>query len=427
MWSPIGGYAGLLRLLRGRRFNLVEFDRKHPEVASNFFVFAYDWRLSNRYNARLLAKKVEDLLSRWRSLPGKEDARLVLVCHSMGGLVARWFLEHENGAELTRSLITIGTPHRGATRALGTLVNGIAPGVGRLRLDLTGMVRSMPSLHQLLPTFDCLELPGGKRTSLTGVGIPGVGSKALADAAKFHADLRNGGSPYTLHKIVGIRQPTVTTARIVAGQVILSEEIDNRNQGGDGTVPRLSAEPVAGRGSEVHEVAEHHGELHNTRSALDLIDGILSREDVVWQRGVPGSISAVMPELCAPDEAPEVTIRDLDDRRLQVSVTDETGSQVGQPVVVRPDGRAMLEPLPPGGYLATVGSDVAGGPEPVRVPFLVWDPAVSQLERTIVMRSQDERRTASRPGGGRRQWRVPHAGDSRSSSSRQCQPRVPAD
>lgn len=84
-----------------------------------------------------------------------------------------------------------------------------------------------------------------------------------------------------MHKIVGIRQPTPTTAGFVDGRVVALPTIDDLDQGGDGTVPRLAAEPVTGRGYEVHEVADQHGELHGTRSALDLIDGILTRQDLV--------------------------------------------------------------------------------------------------------------------------------------------------
>ena len=44
------------------------------------------------------------------------EAQVVFVCHSMGGLVARWYIEKCGGAEVTRKLITLGTPYRGAVR-----------------------------------------------------------------------------------------------------------------------------------------------------------------------------------------------------------------------------------------------------------------------------------------------------------------------
>lgn len=42
--------------------------------------------------------------------------RIVLVAHSMGGLVARAFIALEGGAQFARKVITIGTPHRGTLR-----------------------------------------------------------------------------------------------------------------------------------------------------------------------------------------------------------------------------------------------------------------------------------------------------------------------
>jgi triacylglycerol esterase/lipase EstA (alpha/beta hydrolase family) len=50
-------------------------------------------------------------------------AQVVLVCHSMGGLVARAYLRKYGGAEVRR-LITVGTPHAGSMHAW--MMNGMA-------------------------------------------------------------------------------------------------------------------------------------------------------------------------------------------------------------------------------------------------------------------------------------------------------------
>ncbi|MBL7253059.1 lipase/acyltransferase domain-containing protein [Paractinoplanes lichenicola] len=379
LWSPVAGYAGLLNFLRGRRFHLIEADR--PGRIPNLITFPYDWRLSNRYNARLLARVAGDALARWREQPGMADAKLVIVAHSMGGLVARWFLEHEQGAALTRSLITIGTPHRGSVKSLDTLANGIQPGVGPLRLRLTPMARSMPSMYQLLPTYACIRAADGGRVALGPGATAGLAGEMLADAAAFHAKLDTvTPETYVLHKVVGIRQPTLTTARLTGDRLVAALDIDGQLQAGDGTVPRLAAEPEPGRGTEVHEVAEQHGELQNSRSALDLLDGIVTREDIIWQGADPEAFGVAMPEVWAPGVPPELTVPDLGDRRLLVSVLDEQGRPVGPPHKVRPDGRAVLDPLPEGGYKAVVSSPVAGGPPAVTRSFLVWDPDPALVE-----------------------------------------------
>src|SRR6185437_8436348 len=193
-------------------------------------------------------------------------------------------------------------------------------------------------LYELLPTYDCVVGNGGARVPVAGSGVSELSSRMLSDAADFHTALAepapDGG--YELHKIVGIRQPTFTTAVIRGGGVGLFNEIDGLNQGGDGTVPRLAAEPAFGRGVEVHEVADQHGELQVARSTLDLIDGILSRQELIWEGPVDEAFGVEMDELWSPRDEPVLEVVDLEDRRLDVTVLDEAGEVVGAPVVVRP-------------------------------------------------------------------------------------------
>ena len=51
-----------------------------------FYVFAYDWRLDNVENARLLMKKIKALKTKLR----KPNLKFNVVAHSMGGLVTRY-------------------------------------------------------------------------------------------------------------------------------------------------------------------------------------------------------------------------------------------------------------------------------------------------------------------------------------------------
>lgn len=379
LWTPITGYDLLLDFLRSDRFTLTEFDPERPDRPANLVPFPYDWRLSNRHNARLLAEQVGRILEIWRAQPGMNDAKLVLICHSMGGLVARWFLEFEGGAEITRTLVTIGTPHRGSAKALDILAGGLDPGFGPFRLRLTPFARSLPSLHQLLPTYDVL-VSGGHRVALRGQEIDGLNTALVDDAAAFHERLAGQPAPsYGFHKVVGIRQPTLTTAETLPA-FVAREDIDGHRQGGDGTVPRLAAEPEVGRGVEVVEVAEQHGKLQSARATLDLIDGILSRETLVWQAGPSHPFGVRMADVFPPGEQPALEVTDLDNRRLQVQVRDEKGRDVGPPARVHADGTAILEALPEGGYTAVVHSTRPDGPHPVTHPFVVFDEAAVDFD-----------------------------------------------
>jgi hypothetical protein len=374
LWTPITGYEGLLDFLRSDRFHLIEAKPGEEGRIPNLVQFPYDWRLSNRYNGKLLAQVATKALNEWRKQPGQENAKLVLICHSMGGLVARWFAEQKEGAERIRALITIGTPYRGSLKALTNLVNGIEPGIGRLRFSLTEFARSLPSLYQLLPQYDCLITKTG-RTDLVSGSCPKLNETMLADAIEFNKAIQGDKTPsYALYKVVGIRQPTPTTARVSGDRIEPSIEIDGKNQGGDGTVPRLSAEPDAGRGRDVHTIADQHGELQGTRSLVDLVDGILSREEIIWQAGEPEGFGVEMADVWPVGQELMLKISGLKDRRMLVTVKDETGKVIGHPIPAEPDGTAALGRLPEGGYRAIVAGSTPGGPSPVAKPFLVLDP-----------------------------------------------------
>ncbi|MEO0479404.1 MAG: hypothetical protein AAF196_07985 [Planctomycetota bacterium] len=164
-----------------------------PDYASDHFTchtFFYDWRRDNVENAIQLGKflqqkrvevvdsaraKIAKLraenteksnyeasrLERWLDKGFKFD----LVAHSMGGLVARYFLRYGQqdlpadgsapevtwaGAEDIDRLIIIGTPSFGSMLALVRLVDGFDPGP-ILPTFRPGLLGSMPALYQLLP------------------------------------------------------------------------------------------------------------------------------------------------------------------------------------------------------------------------------------------------------------------------------------
>ncbi|PXX59808.1 lecithin:cholesterol acyltransferase [Nocardia tenerifensis] len=237
LWTPMRGYDGLLkRLERLRLAGEVGVIRPFP----------YDWRLSNRYNARRLAAVIGDELPRWRnSHPARAEARVVLVCHSMGGLVARWYLEKCGGAEVSRKLVTLGTPFRGAARAVEQLSNGAHKGLGRLSVDLTEFARSLPALHQLLPDYACIEHANGLHR-IDEIAVPNIDTAMLTDARHFHTDLadaemRRPAALDMTHAIVGTRQPTATSLRLGVDGIEELDTIDGSNEYGDGTVPLAGA------------------------------------------------------------------------------------------------------------------------------------------------------------------------------------------
>ncbi|MFD7409283.1 esterase/lipase family protein [Streptomyces sp. NPDC059866] len=271
--SAIDGYGTLLTFLE-RRLGVSERN-------GNLLPFPYDWRLSVRLNARRLAARVEPALAAWRTRTGDPTARAVFVAHSMGGLVVRYYLDVLGGSRHARSLVTIGTPYRGSVNALTSLHGGVAPRLGRLSEPFTRLARSMPSLHQLLPTWPCLVGADGLRSPLSRARVSGVDEDLAADALRLHEELDRADSDgYALHVFGGYHQPTRQTARFTADGLDGRRDLDGTDHFGDGTVPRFSCFPAQSTDdSTVRFFAQKHGALQNERALLNQVEALLTARD----------------------------------------------------------------------------------------------------------------------------------------------------
>jgi hypothetical protein len=275
LWK-IDGYGAVADALLAN-FELTE--------GRNFFRFPYDWRRHNKVAARKLARAAHDWLRDWRAA-GHPDAKLILIAHSMGGIVSRYFLECMEGWKDTRALITFGTPYRGSLNAVDTLANGMKKGW----VDLSPLARELTALYQLLPIFKCYD-PGDGQLVRVGetTGIPNIDSARAAAALAFHREIdsavqtnralpafRSGG--YQTHPIVGLAQSTQVSARLADNGVQLLDTHAGVPLGGDGTVPRVSAIPAEMSENPVGAMfaATKHGSLQNAEAVLDHVAGVLS-------------------------------------------------------------------------------------------------------------------------------------------------------
>lgn len=276
VWK-IDGYGAISKAIT-QAFNV------RPGV--NFFHFPYDWRRDNRVAARKLARATHDWLKAWRISSGNADARLILIAHSMGGLVSRYFLECLEGWKVTRMLISFGTPYRGSLNALDSLANGMKEGP----LELSTLARQLTSIYQLLPVFKCYDDGDGVlRRVGESSGIPNVDAVKAAAALAFHDEIRaavdsnrsldayrNAG--YLIHPAVGIAQQTRLSARLDGKRLVMLETLNGQALGGDGTVPRFSALPVEmdSRPTNVVYAGTQHGSLQNAEAMLAHLSGLLS-------------------------------------------------------------------------------------------------------------------------------------------------------
>jgi len=378
IWSVSIGYESMIGWFR-ERFDIVEESASDPDRIANFVTFPYDWRLSNRASAVALKRRVEPLLERFRTQPGRADAKVVFIGHSMGGLVARYYVDVLGGHEITEKVITLGTPHRGALNALESLVNGVSKGFGPFKLDLTKLSRSLPSLYQLLPEYACLESDSGLRKT-TEVTLPDLEPGLVADAMRFHEELRTAtaGSPlgYDSHPIIARTQPTSTTARLRNDRVETLRTIDGSDDGGDGTVPRLSAIPYGVTPDDpiVRYIKDKHGALPANAPVLTELEGVLTARQVI-ARDTSYDVGVVMDDIWMAGESIEATIEAESDLVVDAVLCTADGEVVGTSLATdRRDNTytTSFDDVAPGSYVVRVGVRGAGGV--VTNPLVVLPP-----------------------------------------------------
>ena len=150
-----------------------------------------------------------------------DDKEVVILCHSMGGLVSRWFIEKEEGHEIIDHLVQVGTPNGGskfgtieeyrsfASTALNIAVNFVGdliPFAGRTAKILNGVGNVTVTLGQMSPNSDFLKdlndgtpppipytVVGG---DITDYEVPGGGFKKLFSYLKEKAVVRVGHTVY---------------------------------------------------------------------------------------------------------------------------------------------------------------------------------------------------------------------------------------
>lgn len=135
------------------------------------FQFAYDWRRDIVANAQALdqfiqakAEYVKTEIKRRYGID-KSSVRFDIVAHSMGGLVARYYLRYGGdnlpsdgpvpiptwkGAEHVDNLIMIGTPNGGSLDSLVNLIEGYRPSF-LLAQYPAAVLGTFPSIYQMLP------------------------------------------------------------------------------------------------------------------------------------------------------------------------------------------------------------------------------------------------------------------------------------
>jgi hypothetical protein len=293
----------------------------------------YDWRRDILWNGRELA----DRLIRER----RQD--VILVGHSMGGLVARAALAHKGGERIGR-VIQLGTPNKGVFVAVQAL-RGTYPLVRRVAmLDLKHsaedlarqMLTTLPGLCGLLPAaqlckdfdpFDPGQWPEGPKPS----------AKLLEDVRASIAALPPPDQRFRL--IAGFGQDTVLGLRRSGRKLEFG-----RGPAGDGTVPLALAQWP---NLKTWFAEESHGSLPGNaevgRAVVDLARGdstaalpaVLPR-----RRGVP----TLWQEDVRLAPAPKIAWSDLSEREQREFLHEFVGVTLPSTAAAAPKRAAAAKP-----------------------------------------------------------------------------------
>jgi hypothetical protein len=345
----------------------------------NYFPFPYDWRRDNRASALRLQEMSHKWLAAWRARSGNPTAQLVLVGHSMGGLVARYFVEALGGWRDTKAVVTFGTPFYGSLNAIDFLINGFHKNLGPFSVDLSPQLRSMTSVQQLVPSYRCVYGPDGTARTPANAGLAQwkpawndalqtfqqeMDSAALVN----RADPQFAANPVVYQPITGRDQPTRQSAAVVGDAIELRFDREGKDDSGDGTVPLLSA-ALAGTQQMRTFAPEQHSRLQTNLPLLHHLSGVIQAlhaprvEDL--RRAVNWWFAIDVDDVYLPGEPVSVHIQALSDLdretspevKATVSVQNKATGEVTarrDVVVQRERTEVVLGEPAPGTYLLTV-------------------------------------------------------------------------
>ncbi|MGH8898190.1 MAG: esterase/lipase family protein [Egibacteraceae bacterium] len=409
-WAVMHGYE---RLVHGicNSFEGAILDEGHPDCRvpdANVVLFPYDFRQSVEVAAELLAAEVKIRLNGL----GERDQRrrVVVVAHSMGGLVARYWLGPLEGWRCCRALVTLGTPHRGAPKALAWLASGVRLKGVRLPAA-TKVIRGWPSVYELLPRYPAvIRGQTGKTCYPYELAVKGFDHARAAGAFELHKKIEAAwdevGSQRDAPKVtpfLGCGHPTLERASWGNALSVTKDPADWLGQEdwfGDGTVPAYAASPIEQAGVDEERWRYRpvrHGPLvwdpEVVKEVVELLTG-LEAKSTTPVRGKDGrlSLGVDVEEWYPAGEAVPVevflrrgreTLGAASGVRVWASVSPEGGGQVSDVELERAGDRWVgeLGGFPPGSYRLTVSATGVpdGEPRPVQEVFGVVDPSAVDL------------------------------------------------
>ena len=218
--------------------------------------FDYDFRLSNTAAAAKLATELSGY------------SEVVLVAHSMGGLVAGKYLANSStNRSKTTALISLGTPYAGAAKAIDVMETGemitfslLGININLFKNTIKNMSKNCYAAYQLLPTSKYYSITGTYPLSVNGTNYStattqlqntawgkksdGTVKPMFSTATTFHSSLFSSGvhitdnSSVTAYTLAASGEDTISKVNMNSNYEITSLSYSNA---GDGTVLQKSA------------------------------------------------------------------------------------------------------------------------------------------------------------------------------------------
>ena len=260
-------------------------------ATSQIHALAYDWRQDNLEAVHALSHLITELKN-------KGAPSVALIAHSMGGLIATYYLRYGDqdldhaqetweGANQVKAVIIGGTPFGGTVTAFRNLQLGTAVGLSEQPLNALNLA-SFPSMYQLMSAPELGSIvtkdlvPAGenifdptlwRKYGWGNVGTEKDTSRPVRESRLYYRDrqLKRAREFLRLIRAPGLKPVTRSSALIFAGQgrTTLAKAIwdannfeqnakwifENKEMGnvfygdGDGTVTLASAQPPEALGA----------------------------------------------------------------------------------------------------------------------------------------------------------------------------------
>ncbi|MDO8561163.1 MAG: PQQ-binding-like beta-propeller repeat protein [bacterium] len=280
------------------------------------FTFPYDWFQDNNQTAELLKNKIQEVKATCQC------QKVDIIAHSMGGLVARAYIESNAYQNDIGQLILVGTPNQGSPRSYlaweGGEIIPIVQGLDDIRSKILeyylsieakvegfssrfSFVRSRPvfSLQQLLPNYDYLEDKDTSQLRRYPENYPvNLFLDVLNNSLALNKLVQSGAR---ITNIVGNIEPnvsgnttqdtTIGTIRVVSPTLSQSPKWENgypegfdsifgdhglETAEGDGTVPLSSASFLPGIASTIVQQSDRNLHAHLPTVAWPEIYNVLT-------------------------------------------------------------------------------------------------------------------------------------------------------